>query len=49
MDGSVLGPKLAEFEQVAAARRAKSSREKTLQRGAKRDTASWQIVLLCIQ
>ena len=26
MDGSVVGPKLAEFEQVAAARRAKSSR-----------------------
>ena len=47
MDGSVLGPKLAEFEQVAAARRAKNSREYLLQRGAKRDTASWQIVLLC--
>ena len=38
---------VAEFEQVAAARRAKSSREYLLQRGAKRDTASWQIVLLC--
>ena len=47
MDGSVLGPKLAEFEQVAAARRAKSSGENPLQRGAKRDIASGQIVLLC--
>ena len=47
MDGSVLGPKLAEFEQVAAAGRAKSSRENPLQRGAKRDLASGQIVLLC--
>ena len=47
MDGSVPGPKLAELEQVAAARRAKSSRENPLQRGAKRDTASGQIVLLC--
>ena len=47
MDGSVPGPKLAEFEQVAAAKRAKSSRENLLQRGAKRDTAWWQIVLLC--
>ena len=42
----VLGPKLAEFEQVAAARRSKSARENPLQRGAKMDTASWQIVLL---
>ena len=42
MDGSVLGPKLAEFEQVAAARRVKSSRENPLQCGAKRDIASWQ-------
>ena len=47
MDGSVLGSKLAEFEQVAAARRVKSTRENPLQRGAKRDTASGQIVLLC--
>ena len=47
MDGSVFGPKLAEFEQVAAARRAKSSRENSLQREAKRDKASGQIVLLC--
>ena len=47
VDGSVLGPNLAEFEQVAAARRAKSSREYPLQRGAKRDIASGQIVLLC--
>ena len=47
MDGFVLGPKLAEFEQVAAARRAKSSRENPLQRGAKRERASGQIVLLC--
>ena len=47
MDGSVPGPKFAEFEQVAAARRAKSSRENPLQRGAKRDIASGQIVLLC--
>ena len=49
VDGSVLGPKLAEFEQVAAARRAKSSRpgENPLQRGAKRDIASRQIVLFC--
>ena len=47
MDGSVLGPKLVEFEQVAAARRAKSSREYPLQREAKRDIASGQIVLLC--
>ena len=47
MDGSVLGPKLAEFEQVAAARRVKRSRENPLQRGAKRDIASGQIVLLC--
>ena len=47
MDGSVLGSKLAEFEQVAAARRVKSSRENPLQRGAKRDIASGQIVLLC--
>ena len=46
MDGSVLGPKLAEFEQVAAARSAKSSRENPLQRGAKKDIAG-QIVLLC--
>ena len=43
----MLGPKLAEFEQVAAARRAKSSRENPLQRGAKMDKASGQIVLLC--
>ena len=47
MDGSVLGPKLAEFEQVGAARRAKSSRENPLQRGAKRDKVSGQIVFLC--
>ena len=47
MDGSVLGAKLAEFEQVAAAWRAKSSRENPPQRGAKRDIASGQIVLLC--
>ena len=47
MDRSVLGPKLAEFEQVAAARRAKSSRENPLQRGAKRDIPLGQIVLLC--
>lgn len=49
MDGPVPGPKLAEFEQVAAARRAKSSRpgENPLQRGAKRDIASGQIVPLC--
>ena len=47
VDGSVLGPKLAEFEQVAAARRAKSSREYPLQRGAKRNIASGQTVLLC--
>ena len=47
MDGSVLGSKLAEFEQVAAARRAKSILENPLQRGAKRDTASGQIILLC--
>ena len=44
MDGSVLGPKLAEFEQVAAARRAKSSRENSLQRGAKRGIASGQSI-----
>ena len=37
---------LAEFEQVAAARRAKSSGENPLQRGAKRDIASGKIVLL---
>ena len=47
MDGSVLGPKLAEFEQFAAARRSKSAGENPLQRGAKRDMASWQIVFLC--
>ena len=47
MDGSVPGPKLAEFEQVAAARRAKSSRENPVQCGAKRDIAPGQIVLLC--
>ena len=47
MDGSVLGSKLAEFEQVPAAGRAKSSCENPLQRGAKRDIASGQIVLLC--
>ena len=47
MDGSVLGPKLADFEQVAAARRAKSSREDLLQRGAKLGIASGQVVLLC--
>ena len=47
VDGSVLGSKLAEFGQVAAAGRAKSSRESPLQRGAKRDIASGQIVLLC--
>ena len=47
VDGSVLGLKLAEFEQVAAARRAKSSRENPLQRGAKRETAPGQILLLC--
>ena len=47
VDGSVLGPKRAEFEQVAAARRAKSSGENPLQRGAKMDIASGQNVLLC--
>ena len=47
VDGSVLEPKLTEFEQVAAARRVKSSRENPLERGAKRDIASGQIVLLC--
>ena len=47
MDGSLLGSKLAEFEQVAAARRVKSSRENPLQRGGKRDIASGEIVLLC--
>ena len=49
VDGSVPGPTLAEFKQVAAARRAKSSRsgENPLQRGAKRDVASGQIVSLC--
>ena len=47
VDGSVLGPKLAEFEQVAAASRAKSSRENPLQRGAKMDIVSGHIVLLC--
>lgn len=49
VDGPVPGPKLAEFEQVAAARRAKSSRpgENPLQRGAKRNIASGQIVPLC--
>ena len=47
VDGFVLGPKLAVFEQVAAAGRAKSSRENLLQRGAKRDIALEQIVLLC--
>ena len=44
---TVLGSKLAEFEQIAAVRRAKSSRENPLQRGAKREKASGQIVLLC--
>ena len=43
VDGSVLASKLAEFEQVAAAWRAKSSRENLLQPGAKRDIASGQI------
>ena len=43
------GPKIAEFEQVAAEGRDKSSRpgKNPLQRGAKRNIASGQIVLLC--
>ena len=41
--------RLAEFEEVAAARRDKSNRECPLQRGAKRDTASADCVALCIQ
>ena len=49
VDGPVPGPKLAEFEQVAAARRVKSSRpgENPLQRGAMRNIASGQVVSLC--
>ena len=45
--GCVDGSVLAEFEQVAAARRAKSSGENPLQRGAKWNIVSGHIVLLC--
>ena len=47
MDGSVLGSKLAEFEQVAAARRVKSSHENPLAAWSK-EGHSVDCVALCI-